>query len=652
MNRKVIVSVTAVFISILVGALFIVVERRVSLKTKAQQAFQTAQRLCENNKWKEGRRILTSNQDTLVRWFANPDKWNTLILDCSIKLGDRLSVISLYSKIPGVFENREGPSLWVCRFFLSRSRYDEYDALRALWRGREQATHLWLNLDADRFISMHEYEQARELLFASKFEGKKDAGRLVRCAFMTCSQDLQSAIEYLRKATEADPKDPDVHLFRGQIFEALKRNNEAEFEYRAACVAGDQNPLYRGRLGDFYRRRNMVEKAIRIWDSGTEKVRPDFLSRNIYFWNKMVTGRAFGIDEITRTREQAKVPRYILSLSPNRFWDETLFRELQIAHTQAQKSQELFWLKLAGKIHRGTDEEIGAALAQCQFTESSFSVDILNGLKLVNMYRRMEQFPERITNTSSSGVHSQKRHSFFRELESVQYRFSLGEEHFIDSDLKNFITGPNAYSAVFLAGGWFNCACTLAFSPDGKIKPFSGDVPVWYRYGMAVAVNQVYGPALALACLGKVFPQERVLVLLKCEYLISLGKTGMAEQALNILAGGRDQVAYRSAFLLANMRAQARDYDGALMAVERCRTFSESDTGITLKARICHSKGQSEQAVAMYKMLKEPTAEQIGYLAKSAETNGQAAQYTNYMKALGEKFGTNLDVREYIIDQC
>jgi tetratricopeptide (TPR) repeat protein len=464
---------------------------------------------------------------------------------------------------------------------------------------------------------------------------------------MSYSTDLTQALYYLQQAAVLAPKDPDIHLFSGQIFEAIRQNDKAEFQYKAAVVAAEQNPLYRSRLGDFYQRRNKVLEAIRAWDGGAEKLRPDFLSRKIYFWNKMVTGMALGENEQDRIRKTDAISVFLLSLPTNRFFNEHLYRQAGLTYKDMSNYQELFWLKLTDALQKKNEKAAFEALCDSKFSDSSFSIDILNGIKVVNTYRRLEQFPEKLMNTSAK---SQTRHSFFRDLEACQYEYWLGKKDCVSQELSTLMKSPYGYSAVFLAGGWFNAAISLATGPDGKLKTFGRSLPQWYRYGMSVAVGKVFGPDIAMKILGDVQAEDRELYLLVSEHLLAMGRYKDAVARLQTLITRDDAPAYRAAFLLVNMHVASRRLVEAIRIINTVPSLAESDTGITLKARIFHSQGNEEKAQKLYERLASPTAEQKGYLLYRNRKLGNAEIAGSLMNGLAKEHGHNLSVRKYIIE--
>lgn len=650
MYKKVAITLAGLFVITAIAGGVVLVRRRGTLRTRSEAIYSKAETSFNKGEYSLGTALLEANRKVLFPWFSWSDKWNKLEVDCAEFGNNRLKVLSMFYKVPELIRGSEQCSLWVCRYLLSTTKYKEFDDLRLSWVNKETKKHLWFNLDYDRLVASEDYEQAREFLFSSKFEGANDSSRLIRCAILTSQTDLRDALEYLSQAEKVAPKDPDIHLFRAQILEAVKDNKGAEFHYIAASCASNQSPFYRSRLGDFYRRRGQVLKAIKIWGKGSEKIRPSYLSRKIHFWNKVVTGIRFAGSEKEKIGVNATMSQYINGLEYSKFWDEKAFRESGLSLQAVRKSQELLWLRKIGYMVAGDDENLRRCLLDNAFEGSSFSDNILGSLMLINSYRRNDIFVRGNRGNGPTSSKPRVRHSFFDDLSKSEYKFALGEEDFISPELGKFIQGPYAYSACFLAGGWFNVALQLSGYKEGTVlSDFPSLLPLWYRYGIVQAVNQVFGPERALSFIGNKPMADRELSLVQGELLLATQKVDEGKKILMALTQKDDGVSYRSMFICANLLASEGAHIESTNLILTNSMFASSDTGLKLLARIHHAGGREADAVNCYKKMKENSAEKLGYLAFYANKTGAKSQSNELTRKLSRDYGTDLATRRYLL---
>ncbi len=76
------------------------------------------------------------------------------------------------------------------------------------------------------------------------------------------SGDLAGAVEPLKKALEIDPRYPEARFNLGNVYQALKRPQEAEAEFAAAVEAQDKFVLARYNLGKIYQETGRIDQAL------------------------------------------------------------------------------------------------------------------------------------------------------------------------------------------------------------------------------------------------------------------------------------------------------------------------------------------------------------------------------------------------------
>ena len=81
----------------------------------------------------------------------------------------------------------------------------------------------------------------------------------MRLALLNSPGNFTAAWNYLDRAAALDPRNPDIHLFRGRVWERAGQLPAAQAEYSAALAANTNSAFLRDQLGEFFRRGGAYE---------------------------------------------------------------------------------------------------------------------------------------------------------------------------------------------------------------------------------------------------------------------------------------------------------------------------------------------------------------------------------------------------------
>jgi predicted Zn-dependent protease len=508
----------------------------------------------------------------------------------------------LYRQHPEILLHSEDGSLLLLRAWLAEGDSFSYEHLRSTWRGHENDPARWILLDADLMLKKGQRDEAKALLQQESLTGRNEAGRLLRLALLTATEDLPTAWTYLSLADQADPKNPEIHSARAQILEAAGRTANARVEYVSAVLSDPSNPLLRDQLAEFYRRKGNLDTAIKTWQDALPGASTDSMWVKALFWSKVVQPVQSPLPDEPPEGPHAALIGLLRTTPSDRFYNFDRNDSYRLINSRP----EAVWLGLLDYLKK--DEELAARslLESSSLAAYLLQPDLDTALRQILTFRRTAILPG-WNPRDKTKPGSVRCHAFFTELKTLGDAPGGASEKTM-----TLIQGPFAFSAACLAAGWREAGLVLWGG-----RPLTGDLPEWYIYALAQSLRYNRGPQDAAELLSSI-PSTPLLEMLSAELLLQQAQYDDGCQKLHPLISRADEIGFRAAWLLAITRMeQGRTIDVPAILKQQ-PALENSVTGRELKARLALADGQIDQAETLYRALANESVEARVWLARRA----------------------------------
>ena len=619
MTRKTTIR-RGIYAAVCLGAVLMLISiwRMQSGIRQAERAYEVMKSQIETKQYGKALRVIDAYRPP-YNWndgAMKPEiaRWAPPEIEVVNALGMEARLLWLYEHFPSDFEANENASLTVARTLLQKREIESVNDLRAKWKGKETLREDWRLCDIDMLLQAGRRDSALALLTNARFTGPRECDRLIRLALLHAARP-DEAWKYLGKALEADPRNPMVRSFRGQLLEAMGKLSDAQAEYWAACYEAPSIPLYRDQLGEFYLRHEKFAHALETWAQGLGGSAFPFLGVKVWFWSKLVSPAKVDLKK-TDFIQDSMFPflEYLLSLSADEYWDEAKFQELPDALRLENERQEIFWLRLIQLLRRHQEQEALKTLELNRFSEYSWRPQLESSLKWILRYRQAHVLGVRMIHWRDPGAGSWNRgktlHPFFEMMQSLmEYETHLAD---IPAAYKRILESDDVFSAAFLAAGFIEAALNLR-----NIETYPADFPGWFAFGFAQALRYNRGPAQAREFIAK---QEAssALTLLNGELMLEEGDAEGAIAMLEPLRTDNSPTGYRAAWLLAMYHLGGNAPDMAEQCVMMNELLAKSSVGQELLAKISLGRGDTEAAARYYTDIVESSLEAKSFLARKA----------------------------------
>lgn len=576
----------------------------------------TAAALLKENKGVEALKIIQKYDHRISQTTKEGEEWLNLLVDASVQVGNPSQLVVLYEFFPSSIENNEKASLFVGKAYLDAKNGEAYEALRKKWAGKEQEKEIWLSLDADRLMLKGDQKEAVNLLKSQTFQGKEDANRLVKLAVLSLNTNAGDTWNYLSEAMEKDPENPYIRLYRARLLEASNNLPLALTEYVAAYQINKGNLVLLDQIGNFFVRYGQYDQALELWSTHLKPPTSDPFWIKSIFWSKVVNPIDLKTQGLTIPEGTLKpFVEYLTSLNSQQFWNESAFEKLSNSSQYLVAQQASFWLRLVALLQIGNEDKALELLRYNPFKAVSWAPDLERALAQVITYRKTGslQVPYQLPNITSPKIPTSPNEtgapwnvSFFNDLDHYS------ESKTIPDDVKALLKSSDAFSAIFLAGGWRQAALEL-----NQSKVISPSLPVWVAYGLTQAYRLNQGSEQALAFLNQQKPVEALQVL-KGDILLSSKKIKDSMSILKPLASQSGAIGYRASWLLSLAYFEQKNYEEAKKTVLNQTQLKESISGQELIAEIDLAQGNEKEATEIYTKISNQSDEAKSYLARRA----------------------------------
>jgi len=554
------------------------------------------------------------NQTVKKQTPADREKWLDLEIE-SLDQGNQVARLSdMFVNFPGDFFKNDKRGLIMGRTLLHRNDMAAFDKFRAAWKNKESNQPAWFVLDGDALLLKGKRAEGIAWFKSRSFPGAADSDRLMRLAVLNIPEDLTAALNYLNTAVTNDPRNPEVRLFRGQFFESYDHMGEARIEYTAAFLADTNNTAMRDRMGEFFRRHDDYELAVKIWMEGvTAPATSDEIWLKAIFWSRVA--RPYPIDWKSVTLPVGDLRpylEYLLKLPPGKFWDDTDFERMPQARRYTSDQQSVFWLKLIAAFQAKDYENASRMLQFNKFRPQSWNVELESELLRVLDYRKNGTltFPVGV-NLPLSSLPAGTRHQFLEQLDAL----SRNTKEKVPADVDSLLRSDAIFPILFLLNGWFETALQM---PPPQVVP--AEFPDWVSFVIAQAYYRDRGAEVALAFIAK----QKATPLLNVfagEIMVDHNQLEAGIAKFTPYAKADSEVGTRAAADLTMALINAKKYDEARASIESQPRLRDSLSGKELLAGVLLMQGHKPEAEKIFHAILDDSDDAKIYFAKQAFEN-------------------------------
>jgi hypothetical protein len=533
-------------------------------------------------------------------------QWLPLYVEALKQNKNTQALKDTFEKNPAPFKTNEEAALLLAEANLMQDNIFDYDAVRGLWIGREEAADKWFILDADRLIIQGQKKRAETFLKSHTFRGKKDVARLTRLAMLSAYDNPKEAWNYLQEAKQKDPKNPEILSLRAKLLEMGGKNSLSHIEYINALSIDPKNPLYQDQLAEFYIKNKKYPLALEIWKEMLHETPPDSVAIKSYFWNKVTTPEPILWDKVPLAVSTLKpLAAYLISLPEGTFWNSAIFEHLTYKKEYLQKEQATYWLRLIAALKQNHEEEALRLIQFNPFKEVSWNKELELALARVLTYRKNGTFKQEDSPLALGKV--QTTQPFFKEIEQIAQSNSPATDK-----LQALLMSPEVFYQLFLAANWYEAGLAL----HQENQTFA-DFPSWTAINYAEALKANRGAKEALSFLEKLDKSSEANYLMGTFFL----QDGKLEEGLNKLKaeameptemGRKAAIAASLAYL-----QQKKPFLAKEMILNNPSLENEIE-GKEALAKIALQEGDQKMATSLYGQIADTSLEAKSYLAKKA----------------------------------
>lgn len=500
-----------------------------------EKDLQLAEKYLQNAEPERSLPIIHKHQKEMQNYTSEGKKWLKLFVDASTALNDTDQLILIFQFRPDIFKENEKGALNLAETFLREGNQNEYIQIRELWRNHEKDSAAWVLLDADDLIQNGEDQRAYDLLKSKKWTGKSEEERLIRIAMIKFWQNPQEALDILNDQYSKDPKQEDILLYRGKIYELLNKQPLAEQDFLAAVKMDPHNVHLQDQLAEFYRRGKNYFKALSVWKKVLDQSSNDFIWLKSLFWNRVAFPIGFQWkNSLDQNHKSHPFLNYVLNLKAGTYWDEDAFENNPQNLHALSEYQGAYWLRLLQALKDRREHDALALLENNPFEMNSWAPLMELSLRRILNFRKhgslsIEGEVPHAEPLLDSLAHPDDIPTLYKELEYFAQQQAISGTSFnLPESMQALLSNQEAYVAALLSEGWNEAGLQLQTT-----NLLSADFPDWFQRLYVNALRQNRGNSTALKFIEQQ-KQTPIMTLLKQETLARIalaeGKSDVASQ--------------------------------------------------------------------------------------------------------------------------
>lgn len=589
--------------------------------------------------------IIHKYKDEMERQTSDGKKWLNLFAEASAELNDADQLLIIYQFHPETLKINEKAALKLAELQLKYGNQEEYRELRKLWENREETPATWTLLDADALLQMGKKQQAYELLNDKHWLGKAEDERQMRLALIQLNDNPLEALEILNIEHSKDPRNPDIRLFRGKIYESQNKIALAEQDFNAAANLDPSNIYLQDQLAEFYRRQKNYGKALSIWQKTLNHNPNDQVWLKSLYWNYVTVPSTFNWKTLPLTEEKSKAfLTYLLSLKPGEYWDSTAFEKIPYQLDILSDFQTSYWLRLLQALKKQDEKEALSLLENNHFESSSWAPVLEISLMRILNYRQKGslRLPADLPNSKSllsDLVNQEGLPTLYKTLDQLAQQEADEGSLKLPEGLQSLLNSPQIFAVALLSEGWTEAA--LQITPPG----LSADFPNWVALLYVNGLRQNRGNQATLQFLNQQKPTP-IATLLKAEIFIANGQSDQAIAQLEKITQDASEVGTKAVWLTCLIDLEKGRYRKAGEALESHPQLSQTLQGQETLARIALMEGDDQLATQIYKKIVRQSKEAKSYLARQAYQQKNWKLAEQLTEALLNEFPGNPQLQE------
>lgn len=568
---------------------------------KAEQALKRGQ-------FESAQEIAEKYIDLIETQNAAGKRWGHILVQAAAGTPDIGQLQVLYHFSPSLFKDEENASLLVAESLLASGDIQGYTQLRNRWIGNESKNYAWLILDSDRMLLEGDRDGANELLGSKSFQGNAEIDRLMRLALINISDDPKTAWRYFTRAEAKDPKNPEIHLYKGKLLESIGKYRNAQMEFEAAAASDPNNQLMQDHLAEFYLRQKQPGKAIEIWTANIENTSVDFVWLKGFFWSKVLSPSTVSWTEAKPPQGKLQpLLRYLAQLRPGTFWNKDRFNHVPSKEEYLENYEITYWLRTLEALRNGDTKEAVAIQGETRFTRAELNPDLEFLFKQILSYQTTGKF-DRTSVPRNIGFNDSVKHPFIAQMEAL----ATSRNPEVSAELDTLLTSKEAYSAALLAAGWPEAAIQLH-----RIPVYPEQFPSWVSVDMTRAIKQNRNVEEALD-FAAMQPQTDELRLSTAELKVSQGDEAGALEALGPIVTRPNDVGFQAAWMASLIYLEQHQSQKAKEVIYNQPLLINDVKGKETLARVVIMEGNKPLAEEIYEKISEVSEEAKSYLARQA----------------------------------
>ena len=546
--------------------------------------------------------------------------WLDLSLTVIEQLKDTPELMLFFQRYPDLFESHEQGSILAARGFLLLRQAEDFETIRNMWRGKETDKKAWFIVDVDFFITTNRRDDAFQLLESEELEGEYEIGRLVRLALLKSGVDVNDSWDYLARAYQINPSNPEVRTYRGRILENLGKLNLARIEYEEVAHKNPDNPLLLDQLGDFYARHDNYKGALDAWQKALNIFPIHSIVIKSLFWSRMAHPQSVDVT-LKEEMEDDLVPfvHFLRALPAGAYWDDFSFSEIEGAKNILSHRQESFWLRLVQLMKDGKEKEALALLEINPFSQFVWHSHIENALRHILTYRATGRFADAtlypILTESELGA-SEDIHTFFVELDQMVKTVRLDlPGNSLPKEWNKLLRSNEGFASTFIAGFWVEAG--LNFIDEGTDLQ---EMPSWVPYVLCKAIQANRNDIEALA-FAENQEETPLMLLLRGELEMTTGNPQEGVQKVASVAGMNSIIGFRASWILSLAFLESGDPTTAKQIIDAQPLLKEHIIGQEMLARCALNQEDIDEATKIYIKIQDSSLEAKSFLARKAYKN-------------------------------
>jgi len=591
--------------------------------------------------------IIHQHKEEMEKDTSEGKRWLNLFVEASSQLHDIDQLLMIYHFKPESFINNEKASLQIANAFVKNKSEKEYHVIHNSWKNRESKSASWTLLEVDALLHKGQKQQALEILKKHHWSGKEEDERLMRLAILNWHENPQETLEILNAELAKDPKNPEIRILRGKIYESQNKIALAELEFNTIANENPQDIYLQDQLAEFYRRQKNYSKALAIWQKQLSTTTNDHMWVKSLFWNRVTIPTTFDWKKVQFPEESHRAFLvYLLGLKPGQFWNQNHFEKLPNRLDDLHHYQATYWLRLlqALKTH---DESLALTLLNNNHFENTSWAPLLElTLHRVLNYRKhgsllIDGDVQNAEPLLKILTDQNRIPSFYREIDNLaQQEANEGASFKIPVGMQSLLCNQEIFTTALFAEGWNEAALQLY-----PMSILSSDFPEWVPALYINALRQNHGnqAALNFANLQK---QTPIIALLKAEINIAEGKTTQAISDLEKLKSDTSDIGAKAVWLLSLIDMQNNQYRKASESIESHPQLSQTLQAQEALGRIAVMEGNLETAAQIYERIVNQSTEAKSFLARRAYQQKNWSQARQLTEDLLSEFPGNTQLQE------